>query len=257
MGQESCGVTDTFLLARFSRTVCSNITNCCILHHTFLRLARGNDIFFFFDRYIYIWNGWTSTRRECHFSSPSGESPSITAVTLSPPRQSHDPFSVGPPGHLVLSLFSSPLLCPLFISFFLEGRANSTRIVCYLKREKLRSSRISIDYCVCVVCEKKVLEGEALRGGDRLEISLVAHHLNSKTRISLSMPMDLIVCLALRAGVVNLPLNLREYARFLHNCTSVPIPFLKFYLVKFREFETSPPRWRTKKQMSHKTVRRG
>lgn len=35
------------------------------------------------------------------------------------------------------------------------------------------------------------------------------------------MPMDLIVCLALRAGVVNLPLNLREYARFLHNCTSV------------------------------------
>lgn len=35
------------------------------------------------------------------------------------------------------------------------------------------------------------------------------------------MPMDLIVCLAPRAGVVNLPLNLREYARFLHNCTSV------------------------------------
>lgn len=34
------------------------------------------------------------------------------------------------------------------------------------------------------------------------------------------MPMDLIVCLALHAGVVNLPLNLREYARFLHNCTS-------------------------------------
>lgn len=33
--------------------------------------------------------------------------------------------------------------------------------------------------------------------------------------------MDLIVCLALHAGVVNLPLNLREYARFLHNCTSV------------------------------------
>lgn len=156
MGQESCGVTDTFLLARFSRTVCSNITNCCILHHTFLRLARGNDIFFFFDRYIYIWNGWTSTRRECHFSSPSGESPSITAVTLSPPRQSHDPFSIGPPGHLVLSLFSSPLLCPLFISFFLEGRANSTRIVCYLKREKLRSSRISIDYCVCCVWKKGI-----------------------------------------------------------------------------------------------------
>lgn len=56
MGQESCGVTDTFLLARFSRTVCSNITNCCILHHTFLRLARGNDIFFFFRQiYIYIY----------------------------------------------------------------------------------------------------------------------------------------------------------------------------------------------------------
>lgn len=49
------------------------------------------------------------------------------------------------------------------------------------------------------------------------------------------MPMDLIVCLGLRAGVVNLPLNLTEYARVLHNCTSVrSTPFVVQVWIVFK-----------------------
>lgn len=161
MGQQS--YTDTFFLARFSRTSleCNdNATKWILSRYFFLptsfsSLSRGNV--FFRQRCIFETAGQARDA-----SAISRARPPITAA-LSPPRQSHDPFSIG-------TLFSPSHFFPsasTFISFFLipNGQFHENFRIYLLFGKGGKIERISSNKYRLLCVKKGIRRREALWTG--------------------------------------------------------------------------------------------